>query len=425
MTESDHPTPSPQPLRAMARAQAIQRALSDAARRARFSTRARRAYRGGSFEARAGAKLMRLAAIALFVLMVAVPDVVALAYFGLIASDQYVAEAKFTVSSGAIPKMDGLGSITGVPPILIVQDTQVVTNYIHSRAMVEQLERAVGLRDLYGAGTIDWWARFRKDKPIEKFTDYWDKMCSTSIALPSGIVTLTVRAFTPQDAKRIADAVVRLSEDLVNNLNDRMRNDTVQASERDMEQASQALGRARMQMELERNAEGLIDVGETNKAMTGLISGLEADLLKAQQEYQTELRYVSEDAPQMRVLKSRISAMQSQLGDMKAKLTSQSEQSVAAVADKTLSGKMTKFAELDLDERIAEKRYAVSVAAVEAARMLSERKMLYLHEIVAPALPEDDSYPKRGLNIAITLIGSLIAWGVTVGAIAFVRNHMA
>ena len=76
--------------------------------------------------------------------------------------------------------------------------------------------------------------------------------------------------------------------------------------------------------------------------------------------------------------------MQSQLEQLKAQLTSQTEQNVSTTADKALSGKMTKFAELDLNERIAEKRYALSVAAVEAARMMSERKMLYLHEIVCP-----------------------------------------
>ena len=78
-----------------------------------------------------------------------------------------------------------------------------------------------------------------------------------------------------------------------------------------------------MQMEYERNAEGLIDVGQTSDALTGLISGLQGDLLKAQQEYQTELTYVTEDAPQMKVLSSHIAAMQSQLEQMKAQLTSQ------------------------------------------------------------------------------------------------------
>jgi capsular polysaccharide transport system permease protein len=424
MSDSGEPSALAAPSNALERAQAISRALTDAARRARFSSRARGAYRGGSFQARRGAKLIRILTIALFVLMVAILDLTAILYFGLIASNQYVSEAKFTVSSGVIPKMDGMGSVTGVPPMLILQDTQVVTNYIQSRAMVEQLERTVGLRDTYNSNSIDWWSRFRKDKPIEKFTDYWTKMCNATISLPSGIVTLTVRAFSAEDSKRIADEVVKLSENLINDLNERMRHDTVLASERDMQQAAQQLGSARMQMEFERNAQGLIDVGQTSSVITDLVSQLEADLLKAKQEYQTQISYVSDDAPQIRVLKSRISAMQSQLEQTKARLT-QSGRSVAAAADKALSGKMPKFAELDLEERIAEKRYALSVTAVEAARMMSERQMLYLHEIVAPALPAESKYPKRLLSIVVTFLVSLTAWGSTVAAITFVRNHMA
>lgn len=409
---------------ALEHAQAVSRALTDAARRARLSMRARSAYRGDGFQARRGTKLLRVMTISLFVIMVAIPDLVVTLYYGLIASGQYVSEAKFTVSSGVIPKTDGVGLVTGVPPILIVQDTQVVTNYIQSRAMVEQLERTVELRDAYSSPAIDWWARFRKDKPIERFTDYWAKMCSATISLPAGIVTLTVRAFSPADAKRIADEVVTLSENLINNLNERMRRDTVLAAERDMQQAAQQLGKARMQMELERNAEGVIDVGQTSSAIADLASQLEADLLKAKQEYQTQIRYVSEDAPQIRVLKSRIAAMQSQLEQTKARLT-QGGQSTAAAGDKTLAGKMPKFAELELEERIAEKRYALAAAAVDTARMMSERRTLYLHEIVAPALPAEAKYPKRLLSIGVTFLASLVAWGLTVAAMAFVRNHMA
>jgi len=425
MNDSTDHTALTQPQTALERAQAISRALTDAARRARFSTRARGAYRGGSFAARRGAKLVRVLTIALLVILVVVPNLVAVLYFGLLASNQYISETRFTVSSGAIPKMDEMGSVTGVPPILIVQDTQVVTNYIHSRPMVEELEKKVGLRETYSAPSIDWWARFNRKKPIEKFVDYWDGMSHASIAFPSGIVSLKVYAFSPEDAKRIADATVAQSENLINQLNDRMRHDTVLASERDMQQASKDLAHARIQMELERNAEGLIDVGETNKALTGLASGLLADLLKTQQEYETELRYVSADAPQMRVLKSRITAMKTQLDQMNAQLTTQGEKQSDAVADKTLSGKMTKFATLDLEERIAEKRYATAVAAVEAARILSERRMLYLHEIVAPAQPEESQYPRRLLSIGMIFIASIIAWVSAIAAMAFVRNHMA
>jgi capsular polysaccharide transport system permease protein len=425
MSEPNEPNALSSSMTALERAQAISRALTDAARRARFSTRARSAYRGGGAPARRGETLIRILTRATLVVMVAVPNLVAVLYFGLIASDQYIAEARFTVSSGVIPKMDGLGSVTGVPPILVIQDTQVVTNYIHSRPMVEALERTVGLRDIYSSPSIDWWARFRKTKPIEKFIDYWDKMASVSISMPSGIVIFSVRAFSPRDAKRIADQVVSLSESLINDLNDRMRRDTVQAAERDMQQAAQQLGKARMQMEFVRNAEGLIEVGQTNKAISDLTAETQGDLLKAQQEYDTQLRYVSANAPQMQILKSRMAALKSQVEQLQAQMTTQGEQAVSVEADQALSGKMTKYAEADLEERIAEKRYALAVAAVEASRILSERQMLYLHEIVAPALPQDSEYPRRWLFTGMTLVASLAAWVATIAAMAFVRNHMA
>src|SRR5262249_48605821 len=107
MTDFDDTSPATaRSLRAMERAQAVSRALTDAARRARFSSRARGAYSGGSFAARRGAKVIRALTIALFVLAVAVPNLVSIVYFGLLASDQFVSEAKFTISSAAIPKMD-------------------------------------------------------------------------------------------------------------------------------------------------------------------------------------------------------------------------------------------------------------------------------------------------------------------------------
>ncbi|CAN3989398.1 lipopolysaccharide biosynthesis protein [Methylocystis bryophila] len=424
MNHAEEPR-GPQPFSPLERTQAISRALNEAARRARFSSRARGSYEKSSFSARRGARLMRIIRWVLFVLLVVVPNVVALAYFGLLASDQYVSEAQFTVSSGAIPKMDGLGSVTGVPPMMIVQDTQIVTNFIESRAMVESLERDVDLRELYGSGSIDWWARFNKKKPIEKFTDYWEKMVKTSISFPAGIVTLTIRAFTAADAKRIADAIIARCETLINGLNDRMRLDTVSAAETDLFRAGEKLKTARLQMEQARNAEQLVDVRQTSASLSQLLSERQTELLKAPSEYQTQLQYVLESAPQMRVLKTRMTSLEAQIQKMKAQITEQQEKNVEAVAEKALSGKMTKFANLDLEQAIAEKRYAASAATLEAARMLAQRKMLYLHPIVAPAEPQEARYPKRWLSIGMTLVASLVGYGVVVGIVGFVRNNMA
>ena len=168
-----------------------------------------------------------------------------------------------------------------------------------------------------------------------------------------------------------------------------------------------------------------MDVHQTGAALTQLMSELEGELLNRQADYQTQSQYVSESAPQMRVLKSRINALESQIQRVKAQITEQQEKNVETLAQKALSGKMTKFANLDLEQKIAEKSYAAASATLEGARMLSERKMLYLHQIVSPARPQEARYPKRWLDIGMTFVASLTGWGVVIGAAAFVRNNMA
>src|SRR4051812_39190401 len=133
----DETRPTEKGSTALTRARDLSQALSDAARRARFSSRSRRKFIGGGFQARKGAAVMRAAAFISFFAMVAIPTVVISVYYAFVASDQYVAEAKFTVSGGELPKLDGIGAFTGIPALSAIQDTQIVTNYIESRAAVE------------------------------------------------------------------------------------------------------------------------------------------------------------------------------------------------------------------------------------------------------------------------------------------------
>ena len=107
---------------------------------------------------------MRAAAFISFCAMVALPVSVTALYYAFIASDQYVAEAKFTVSGGEPAKLDGIGAFTGIPAISVIQDTQIVTNYIESRAAVEKLETTINLRKLYSGDGADWFARFQSEQ---------------------------------------------------------------------------------------------------------------------------------------------------------------------------------------------------------------------------------------------------------------------
>lgn len=404
------------------RARLMSQALSDAARRARYAARTRKSLAGAVFQAQQGAGALRWIFLTTFWLMVVAPIVISVGYFGLIAADQYVAEAKFTVAGGEPTLPDGLGALSGIPSITIIQDTQIVTNFLESRAAVEKLQAKLDIRRRYSVSHADYFSRFEPEKPIEKFVRYWKKMISVSIKMPAGIIELKVRAFTPEDAKEIASAALEISEELINDLNDRMNSDAVKNSEAELERAKNRLSQARIALERARNEEGILNVETTVASLNKLITELRSSTLKLQQEYASQLSAVSELAPQMRNLRIRIEAANKQIAEMEAQLTNARTQTSR---DDTLSLAMTRFAILDLERNISERLYAAAVTALELNRLTAERKLLYLNTFVTPALPQEAQYPRRALMIFGISIGALVLWGLLLALINFVRNHMA
>ncbi|TXL75679.1 lipopolysaccharide biosynthesis protein [Vineibacter terrae] len=408
---------------ALRRAELMSRSLAETARRFRMSKRSRRAFGTGTFRMRRHARLFRTIFMVSFALVVVAPTLTAGAYFGLIASPQYVAEAKFAVRTGELPKIDGMGALTGMPLAKIAQDTQVVTSYMESRALVDALEQRIGLRSLYSADDVDWFARFDREKSIEKLVKYWKSMTDTRIQIQSGIVDFTVRAFSAEDAKRIADTVIELSEALVNDMNGRMLRATVADAEREFERSAERLSRARIEYQKVRNTEGTLDATQQGKALGDLITALQGERLRLQQEYETQLKYVATSAPQMRTLSARLGALKDQIAELEAKLTTQR---VSTAADsKVLSESLTKFAQQDLERRVAERQYAVAAAALEMARIASERQLVYLATFVRPSLPQESRYPRPILFTTLTLLGAFTVWAALCAAITGVRNHMA
>lgn len=407
---------------ALNRARILSGALSEAARRARFSTRSRSRFTGGGFQARRGAVLWRRALLASFVLVVALPALGAILYFGILASNQYVVEARFTVAGGSPPQLDGLGALTGIPSASIVQDTQIVTNYIQSRAAIEELDRTVNLRALYSRPEADFLARFNPADSIEDFIKYWKKMVSVGIQMPSGIVELRVRAFSPEDSVRIGNAILKISERLINEINGRMYRDAVSNASQQLERSMARLTHARLALERARNEGGMLDVNNAAEALNTLITDTRSALLLLQQEYVTQGKTIEQNAPQMRALKLRIDTTRAQVAELEAKLAGAAK---LVSREPTLAVSMTKFSELDLEKQISERLYAAAATTLETARLMAEQKMMYINAFVRPAPPEESQYPRRVLFSVFVVAGTLLIWSICCGAAVLVRNHMA
>lgn len=403
------------------RPEALSHALADAARRARFSKRTRRRMTVESGLAqRRGEQLFKLFYVASFVLIVCIPFALGSAYYGFLASDQYVSEARFTVNGGDTAPLDNLGTMLGIGGISSAQDLQVIVNFLESREIVEQLQKDVDLRGRYGRPATDIFSRFDSSEPVEKLVKYWKRMTDVSLTMPSGIVTFSVRAFSPEDAVLIANAALKRSESLVNEMNERMRRDALAAAEQDFDKAASKLQNVRLALETERNLEGILDAGQAAASIDKLIGELTSERMKSEQEYSVLSRSVSADSPSIRNLKSRIAAADEQIAALRSKLTSGTFPQRGVLA-----ASMTRFSQLALDYQIAQKQYSSAAATLELARANIERKRVYITRFVKPTIPGSPLYPKRVLYPSFVLAAALLLWTVICSCVTLIRNYMA
>jgi len=141
-------------------------------------------------------------------LLIVMPMIAASVYYGLFASDQYVSEIRFSVRGKETQTADALGMLAGFPVTQSLSDSYVVADYIKSRELLDELSLSINLRALYSRQNIDWWARFDATQPIEQLVDYWRWMANVKFDSTSSIITVGIRAFTPEDARLIAEKIL-------------------------------------------------------------------------------------------------------------------------------------------------------------------------------------------------------------------------
>jgi capsular polysaccharide transport system permease protein len=351
--------------------------------------------------ARSGAG--RLLAVASFVLVFLIPSCAAVGFFGFWQSDQYVAEARFTIRPAAAPG----ATVTEVPTELIVQDTMIAMTYLRSRALVERLEQDVGLRQLYDRDSIDWFDRLKPKAEVEDVLRYWHAMSAVSVQATNGIVTLTVRAFAPGDAAAIAEACLKAAEAEVNRLDQQAVASTVAAVEAARKNAETGLAAARANLEATRNSEAVIDSEQSTTALTALITSVRKDYMTLQQQYDSQSRYLDKNSPQIRNMAIKLDAAKHEIARLESQLTGRQQMAPSRPA---LSDSMAKLEYADLRNRVAEAQYDAAISQAEAAQLAAKAQAIYLQVFLHPAPAQEPKYPRRLTWSAVSVFAFLCAW---------------
>jgi capsular polysaccharide transport system permease protein len=340
-------------------------------------------------------------------LFIVLPTVVSVVYFGFIAADRYVSEARFTLVKPASP-MRSIGaslSFEEGTKGLGGDDSFVIRDYLQSRDALAVLLAKAGLRDILAKADRD---------PLYAFPGMWSEprnediykhlqsLLSVDYDSSAGITTVRVQAFDPVDAKRIADVLLDSSEALVNRLNERARGDAIVVAQADVDRArSDALARED-DLTSFRNKWSVVDPTALSQTVLGTIAALSLRLVEASAQLDVTVRSQPR-SPQIAPMQARVRALQNQI---------ERERSRLAGSDMSFAPRIAEYERLLLQRDFAAKSFVSALGILEAVKLDAERQQTYLARVVLPQVADKPAYPHRILWPAMTFAVGLVAFAM-------------
>jgi capsular polysaccharide transport system permease protein len=355
----------------------------------------------------------------LFLITTAIPTLLAVLYFGLIAADIYISESRFVVRSPEKQTASTLGLIlkgAGISPAQ--DDAFVVQDYIVSRDAMITLEKELNIKAAYSRPHGDFLGRFPGldwDGSLENFYRYYQKVVSVQLDASSSIATLSVRAFSAGQAQKINQRLLEHAEELVNRLNKRAQEDMIRFAQQEVEKAKQNAKQAALQLADYRNRENVINPEQQAAIPLQQAAKLQDDLIATKAQI-AQIERLARDNPQLPVLRQQARMLEDEIGKFSA--------GVAGAGHKSLAGKAAEFQRLSLEMEFADKMLASAMSSLELARNEALRQQLYLERISAPNLPDAAMEPRRVRNIFAVLLLGMVIWGVLALTVAAVREHV-
>jgi BexC/CtrB/KpsE family polysaccharide export inner-membrane protein len=353
----------------------------------------------------------------LFLFTVIVPTSLAMLYFGLIASDIYVSQAQFVVRSPDKPSTTGLGILLKSVGFSNAGDEIFATqDYVVSRDALRALNQKDAVERAYTRPGISVFDRFNPlgwNGSFEDLYEYYRDKVGIEHDAKSSITTLSVMAFSAEDAFRFNKQLLAQAEGLVNRLNSRGQNDLVEYAKRETEEAEQAGLSASRELARYRDQRGVIDPERQATVQLQMVSKLQDELIGARTQL-AQLRALAPENPQIPVLETRIGALTREIAAALGQVTG---------ASSSLSATAVRYQRLQLEREFAEKRLTAALTSLQEARNEARRQQAYVERIVQPSLPDEAQQPRRLRGILATFVLGLVAFGVLTMLLAGIREH--
>jgi len=360
-----------------------------------------------------------------FLLLAVLPSVAVAIYYAFVASPQFVSTAQFAVRGVSDNQLSFISASTIFGSSAQTYDSYIIVDYIQSSQLIEDIgKEGIDLRRFFSPDYVDPVWRIAADMPLDVFVDYWNRKIDVSFNSTTGNVLFRVRAFSAEDSRRIAAAVMTVSEKLVSELSANARRQLISAAQDEVRNSEERLVEIRRQFADFRAKQQAVDVDQIALIERTIISELESKLIELQTRRLSIAGSLSDDAPSARVLDKQIEAVKEQLAARRARVgTGTAGDSTVTDADPGLSNVISQFRDFSLRQEYAETAYTKALGALETAVRDARNQDRYFAVFDEPRRPEVSTEPRRVFYSLLFAAGFTILWAIAALIFRAVGEH--
>ncbi len=353
-----------------------------------------------------------------FLMVVVVPVLLSLAY-NILATDRYSATASFVVRSASTTTDSSmLDSISGSASSGSTKsDSYIVRHFIESPDLVRQVDEEFGLERLYGPERADPLQSLKSWMSFEDKVRYWRHRVFSTYDNTSGILTLEVQAYSPEEAKEVADFVMERISSLVNDLTLSARKSSYDFASAELKAAEADLRDAHNRMTKFRIENNIVDPEASYKQDNLAVHDLNMEISAKKVQLDEMLQTVEVEGPNITSLRRRIKALERQRDILMKEI---GPNGIDVTSNVEI---LSRYAEHEFEVQMATQRYQSLLEAEELARQEAKHEQRYLAVFTTPYVAERAEYPRRVINVFLCAIFTTLFWAIGRFVIQMVKDH--
>lgn len=339
------------------------------------------------------------------VIFVVLPALLVLFYTGVVASPRYV--SSFQVTYQVYQPTTTVGG--GLVPVATSQTDaidygELITEYVQSEALADQLDRQLHLRDYFSSGKIDWTSRLAKDASEEAYYSYYGSRISVSEGF-GGYDTITVQAFDAAFAQKVALQINDDCNQMLDGITAQARAAEVTTATNQMTQATAQLNLANTALTTFRNAHGDLDPSQIASELGTIEGTLESQLATLKAQLAQAQANMQPNTTQIVQLNLQIAAVQKEIDSERQRLA-------GGNGDSTYSNTVADYQTLLSEQQLATTNYQSAQQALLAAQQDASRKQNYVVDFVSPTLPDKPTAPNPWLDTGETILACIVGYSI-------------